>query len=65
METCESAPDRSCPHQAVARLYELARDGDTDSGEYLQLDSLVYEGLQRRYGVQPPEGGSGHTPRRA
>lgn len=53
METCNSAATASREHQAVSRLYELAYGGDTATGEYRELDSLVYAGLQRRYGAQP------------
>src|SRR5699024_8743726 len=47
MDTFEGDCGSSAEHEAVNRLYELAREGDTDSGEYLQLDSLVYDSLLR------------------
>lgn len=53
MDACEGDRAGSAEHEAVTRLYELAREGDTGSGEYLQLDSLVYAGLLRAYGVKP------------
>lgn len=44
-------------HEAVTRLFELARNGDVDNCEFAQLDSLVYERLRQAYtvndGVQP------------
>jgi len=40
-------------HDAINRLFELAREGETGSGEFQQLDNMVFEGLVRRYGVQP------------
>ncbi|MGO1542396.1 MAG: hypothetical protein ACTHZI_07525 [Luteimonas sp.] len=52
MDTFEGDCGSSAEHEAVNRLYELAREGDTDSGEYLQLDSLVYDSLLRAYGVR-------------
>lgn len=36
-------------HDAVARLYELARCGEIDNIEYMQLDSLVYDRLAQTY----------------
>jgi len=53
MDTFEGDRGDSAEHEAVSRLYELAREGDTASGEYLQLDSLVYDSLLRAYGVKP------------
>lgn len=52
MDTFEGDCCSSVEHEAVNRLYELVREGDTDSGEYLQLDSLVYDSLLRAYGVR-------------
>ena len=52
MDTYEGDCGSSVEHEAVNRLYELAREGDTGSGEYLQLDSLVYDSLLRAYGVR-------------
>lgn len=35
--------------QAISRLFELARDGDTDNCEFGQLDSMIYERMLRTY----------------
>lgn len=53
MDAYEGGCGDSAKHEAVNRLYELAREGDTASGEYVQLDSQVYAGLLRAYGVKP------------
>jgi hypothetical protein len=37
-------------HEAVTRLFELARNGDTDNCEYSQLDSMIYGRLEQAYG---------------
>jgi hypothetical protein len=37
-------------HEAVTRLFELARSGDTDNCEYSQLDSMIYTRLEQAYG---------------
>ena len=56
MDNYEGDCGGNLEHEAVSRLYELAREGDTGSGEYSQLDSLVYDSLLRTYGVQPAAG---------
>lgn len=38
--------------EAVSRLYELVRNGETDNCEFSQLDSMVYERLRKTYPVQ-------------
>jgi hypothetical protein len=43
--------DTAAEHDAVTRLYELARNGDTDNCEFSQLDSMVYARLQQAYAV--------------
>ncbi len=40
-------------HQAVTRLFDLSRNGDTDSCEFGQLDSMIYEQLVRNYEAMP------------
>ena len=41
-------------HEAVTRLFELARNGDTDNCEYSQLDSMIYGRLEQAYaGAEP------------
>ncbi len=40
----------SAEHEAVTRLFELARNGDTDNCEYSQLDSMIYGRLEQAYG---------------
>ncbi|WP_027080577.1 hypothetical protein [Luteimonas mephitis] len=37
-------------HEAVTRLFELARNGETDNCEYSQLDSMIYGRLAQAYG---------------
>ena len=37
---------------AIDRLYDLARNGDTTSPEFLTLDERVIDGLIRTYGTQ-------------
>lgn len=41
-------------HEAVTRLFELARNGDTDNCEYSQLDSMIYGRLEQAYGSEGP-----------
>lgn len=41
--------DASARHEAVTRLFDLARAGDVDNVEFNQLDSLVYAGLLETY----------------
>jgi len=43
--------DTAAEHEAVVRLFELARNGDTDNCEFNQLDSMVYARLQQAYAV--------------
>lgn len=43
-------PEYAGEREAVDRLYQLAREGETACGEYLRLDRLVYGGLVRTYG---------------
>jgi hypothetical protein len=44
-----SSTDRNTEHEAVTRLYELARSGEVDNLEFSQLDSMIYERLQQAY----------------
>jgi hypothetical protein len=44
--------DSSAEQEAVTRLFELARNGETDNCEYTQLDSMIYERLQQAYAVE-------------
>ncbi len=39
-------------HEAVIRLFELARSGDTDNCEYSQLDAMIYTRLEEAYGSE-------------
>ena len=41
--------DTSAEHEAVTRLFELARTGAVDNIEFNQLDSLVYSRLLEAY----------------
>jgi len=43
--------DSDTQHQAVVRLFELARNGEVDNTEFEQLDSLIYGGLEQTYRV--------------
>ena len=43
--------DGNTQHQAVTRLFELARSGDVDNLEFEQLDSLIYGSLEQTYKV--------------
>ena len=43
--------DSNTQHQAVTRLFELARSGDVDNLEFEQLDSLIYGSLEQTYKV--------------
>ncbi|MEP6633664.1 MAG: hypothetical protein ABJA62_05585 [Luteimonas sp.] len=36
---------------AVARLFELSRNGDTENREFWELDSMVQERLLQAYGI--------------
>jgi hypothetical protein len=41
-------------HEAVTRLFELARNGHTENCEYSQLDSMIYGRLEQAYaGAEP------------
>lgn len=46
--------DENAEHQAVTRLFELARSGDIDNCEYSQLDSMVYGRLEQAYAGGEP-----------
>jgi hypothetical protein len=37
-------------HAVVERIYDLARNGETASNEFIQLDHLVFDALQQAYG---------------
>jgi hypothetical protein len=50
MDNCEGGTSHG--HEAVNRLFEMARQGDTASGEFEQLDSVIQEGLLRTYGAE-------------
>ena len=52
--------DSNTQHQAVTRLFELARAGDVDNLEFDQLDSLIYGSLERTYRVTA-HGVQGHA----
>ena len=41
-------------HEAVTRLFELARNGETDNCEYSQLDSMIYGRLEQAYSGSEP-----------
>lgn len=41
--------DENAEHEAVTRLFELARNGETDNCEYDQLDSMIYGRLEQAY----------------
>lgn len=47
-----SAITSSTEHQAVTRLFELARSGEVDNLEFAQLDTMIYERLQRTYDAE-------------
>ena len=50
--------DRSAEHEAVTRLFDLARAGAVDNIEFNQLDSLVYARLLETYaGDEAANGG--------
>lgn len=48
-ETMSAVIDRSAKLEAVSRLFDLSRAGDTDNVEFSQLDSLVYDRLLEAY----------------
>ena len=39
----------STEHAAVSRLFDLAKVGEIDNVEFVQLDSLVYQRLAQAY----------------
>lgn len=41
--------DDNAEHEAMARLFDLARSGETDNCEYDQLDSMIYGRLEQAY----------------
>lgn len=43
--------DEIAERQAVTRLFDLVRSGETDNCEFSQLDSLVYQRLLQTYAV--------------
>ena len=47
------ADSNSTEHEAVTRLFDLARTGDVDNVEFAQLDSLVYQRLVQAYDAEP------------
>lgn len=50
MDTYEGNTEHE--HEVVSRLYELAREGETEGGEFSRLDAVVYDGLLRTYGAE-------------
>lgn len=46
-----SMTENDVEHQAVSRLFDLVRSGDTETLEFDQLDSLIYGRLQQTYRV--------------
>jgi len=46
--------DDNAEHEAVTRLFELARSGETGNCEYSQLDSMIYDRLEQAYGSDEP-----------
>jgi len=46
--------DDNAEHEAVTRLFELARSGETENCEYSQLDSMIYHRLEQAYGRDEP-----------
>ncbi|MHC9085304.1 hypothetical protein ACYX7E_09725 [Luteimonas sp. RIT-PG2_3] len=46
-----SMTESDVEHQAVSRLFDLVRNGDTETLEFDQLDSLIYGRLQQTYRV--------------
>jgi len=41
--------DENAEHEAMARLFDLTRNGETDNCEYDQLDSMIYGRLEQAY----------------
>lgn len=52
----------SVQHQAIHRLFDLACRGEVENMEFVQLDSMVYAGLERTYPVDEADA-SQHAPR--
>jgi len=53
--------DENAEHEAMARLFDLTRNGETDNCEYSQLDSMIYGRLEQAYasdGVASPQPGA-------
>lgn len=46
--------DENAEHEAMVRLFELARSGETDNCEYDQLDSMIYGRLEQAYAGNEP-----------
>lgn len=44
-----SMTENDVEHQAVSRLFDLVRSGNTETLEFDQLDSLIYGRLQQTY----------------
>lgn len=42
-------------HEAVTRLFDMVRNGETDNCEFDQLDSMIYERLVEAYGTGEAE----------
>src|SRR3546814_18871268 len=42
--------DENAEHEAMTRLFDLTRNGETDNCEYSQLDSMIYRRLEQAYG---------------
>src|SRR3546814_11972038 len=42
--------DENAEHEAMTRLFDLTRNGETDNCEYSQLDSMIYARLEHAYG---------------
>lgn len=47
-------------HQAVSRLFDLARNGEFENLEFTQLDSLVYRALEQTYHVDAEDQAQRH-----
>src|SRR3546814_20816607 len=43
--------DENAEHEAMTRLFDLTRNGETDNCEYSQLDSMIYGRLAQAYGT--------------
>lgn len=52
----------STAHQAVTRLFDMSRSGETDSCEFDQLDSMIYEQLVRNYETMPDQAPARQAP---